>query len=147
METRIDEIGEGIYRLSTFAPAIAPPAGFTFNSFLIRDEEPLLFHCGLRKMFPLVSAAVARIIPIESLALSGGAQGMAPNIAAISRETDEIARDDYLYTQTRVVVTYLRGARAGIYTFTGGRLTSVEAVPEQPAQPKSAKPKPKKKSA
>jgi flavorubredoxin len=67
METRIDEIGEGIYRLSTFAPAIAPPAGFTFNSFLLRDEEPLLFHCGLRKMFPLVSAAVARIIPIESL--------------------------------------------------------------------------------
>lgn len=45
------------------------------------------------------------------------------------------------------VVTYLRGARAGIYTFTGGRLTSVEAVPEQPAQPKSAKPKPKKKPA
>jgi hypothetical protein len=46
-----------------------------------------------------------------------------------------------------VTVTYLRGARAGIYTFTGGRLTSVEAVAEQPAQPKSAKPKPKKKPA
>ncbi len=45
------------------------------------------------------------------------------------------------------VVSYLRGARAGIYTFTGGRLTSVEAAPEQPAQPKSAKPKPKKKPA
>lgn len=45
------------------------------------------------------------------------------------------------------VVTYLRGARAGIYTFTGGRLTSVEAAPEQPAQPKAAKPKAKKKSA
>jgi hypothetical protein len=45
------------------------------------------------------------------------------------------------------VVTYLRGPRAGIYTFTGGRLTSVEAGPEQPSQPKSAKPRPKKKSA
>lgn len=43
------------------------------------------------------------------------------------------------------VVTYLRGPRAGIYTFTGGRLSSVEAGPEQPAQPKTAKPKPKKK--
>ena len=43
------------------------------------------------------------------------------------------------------VVTYLRGARAGIYTFTGGRLTSVEAAPEQPAQPRTAKPKAKKK--
>lgn len=67
METRIDEIGEGIYRLSTLVSAVAPPAGFTFNSFLIRGEEPLLFHCGLRKMFPLVSAAVARVIPIERL--------------------------------------------------------------------------------
>ena len=46
-----------------------------------------------------------------------------------------------------VVVTYLRGPRAGIYTFTGGRLSSVEAAPEQPGQPKTAKPKPKKKAA
>lgn len=45
------------------------------------------------------------------------------------------------------VVTYLRGPRAGIYTFTGGRLSSVEAGPEQPAQPKQAKPKAKKKQA
>lgn len=44
------------------------------------------------------------------------------------------------------VVTYLRGPRAGIYTFTGGRLSSVEAAPEQAAQPKTAKPKAKKKS-
>lgn len=43
------------------------------------------------------------------------------------------------------VVTYLRGPRAGIYTFTGGRLSSVEAGPDQPAQPKAAKPKAKKK--
>lgn len=67
METKIDEIGPGIFRLSTFTPAVAPPAGFTFNSFLVLGDEPLLFHCGLRKMFPLVSAAVARVIPIESL--------------------------------------------------------------------------------
>jgi hypothetical protein len=46
-----------------------------------------------------------------------------------------------------VVVTYLRGPRAGIYTFTGGRLSSIEAAPEQPAQPKTAKPKAKKKQA
>ena len=45
------------------------------------------------------------------------------------------------------VVTYLRGPRAGIYTFTGGRLSSVEAAPEQPGQPKTAKPKAKKKPA
>jgi len=45
------------------------------------------------------------------------------------------------------VVTYSRGPRAGIYTFTGGRLSSIEAGPEQPAQPKAAKPKAKKKPA
>ena len=44
------------------------------------------------------------------------------------------------------VVTYLRGPRAGVYTFTSGRLSSVEAGPEQAAQPKTAKPKAKKKS-
>ena len=67
METSIDEIADGIYRLSTFVPEIAPPAGFTFNQFLVLGDEPLLFHTGLRRMFPLVSAAVSRIMPVESL--------------------------------------------------------------------------------
>lgn len=67
METRIDEIGSGIYRLSTFVPDINPPHGFTFNSFLIRADEPLLFHCGLKKMFPLVSTAAARVLPLQDL--------------------------------------------------------------------------------
>ena len=67
METRINEIADGIYRLSTFVPQVAPPAGFVFNQFLVKGEEPLLFHCGMRGIFPLVSAAVAKIVPIESL--------------------------------------------------------------------------------
>ena len=67
METKISEIANGIYRLSTFVPEIAPPAGFTFNSFLIRADEPLLFHTGLRRMFPLLRPAVARLLPPEQL--------------------------------------------------------------------------------
>src|ERR671933_1783728 len=67
METRIAEIADGIYRLSIFVPDIAPPAGFTFNQFLVLGDEPLLFHTGLRKMFPLVSEAVSRIMPVERL--------------------------------------------------------------------------------
>jgi flavorubredoxin len=67
METRIDEIASGVYRLSIFAPDTAPPAGLTYNHFLISGDDPLLFHCGKRKMFPLVSAAVARIMPVEQL--------------------------------------------------------------------------------
>jgi flavorubredoxin len=67
METRVCEIADGIYRLSTFVPEIAAPAGFTFNQFLIDAEDPLLFHCGPRAMFPSVSAAVARVLPPEQL--------------------------------------------------------------------------------
>ncbi|HET7680659.1 MAG TPA: MBL fold metallo-hydrolase [Xanthobacteraceae bacterium] len=67
METRIDEIADGIYRLSTFVPAIAPPAGFTFNQFLVLGDAPLLFHTGPRQMFPLVRSAVSRLIPPEHL--------------------------------------------------------------------------------
>ncbi len=48
METRIAEIADGIYRLSTFVPHVAPPKGFTFNQFLIKAEAPLLFHLGHR---------------------------------------------------------------------------------------------------
>jgi len=46
---------------------IAPPAGFTFNQFLVRDEQPFLFHTGMRALFPLVSEAVSRIVPLADL--------------------------------------------------------------------------------
>ena len=67
METKIAEIADGIFRLSTYVPQIAPPAGFAFNSFLVRGEQPLLFHTGLHKMFPLNREAVGKIVPVESL--------------------------------------------------------------------------------
>ncbi len=67
MTTTVDEIADGIYRLSTWVPDIAPPSGFTFNQFLIDADEPLLFHTGPRAMFPLVADAVARILPIKRL--------------------------------------------------------------------------------
>src|SRR3954471_18638046 len=67
MDTRTAEIADGIYRLSIFVPEIATPAGFTFSQFLVLGDEPLLFHTGLRRMFPLVRDALARIIPPERL--------------------------------------------------------------------------------
>ena len=67
MQTKISEVADGIYRLSTYVPDIAPPAGFTFNQFLILGDEPLMFHTGLRKMFPLTRDALSRIITPESL--------------------------------------------------------------------------------
>ncbi|MDX2202082.1 MAG: MBL fold metallo-hydrolase [Hyphomicrobiaceae bacterium] len=67
MDTTITEIAAGIYRLSTHVPDIAPPAGFTFNQFLVLGDEPLMFHTGLRKMFPLNRDALSRILPPERL--------------------------------------------------------------------------------
>jgi flavorubredoxin len=64
--TNVDEIAEGIYRINT--PVIIPGAGgFSFNQYLIVDHEPLIFHTGPRKMFPLVREAVASVLPVERL--------------------------------------------------------------------------------
>jgi flavorubredoxin len=66
METRLDEIADGVYRLSTYAPDAAP-GGLSFNQFLLKSEEPLLFHTGPRAMFATVSEAIGRVLPVESL--------------------------------------------------------------------------------
>src|SRR4029450_726225 len=66
MEPTIDEIAPDIYRLSTLVPEVAP-GGFTFNQFLVRDEQPFLFHTGMRQLYPLVSAAIARVVPLADL--------------------------------------------------------------------------------
>ena len=66
MDTQLDEIADGIYRISTFLPAIGPD-GFTVNQFLVVADEPLLFHTGLRAMFPSVVTTVARVLPVPRL--------------------------------------------------------------------------------
>jgi len=58
--TRVDEIAERIYRIST--PVSVIPGGFTFNQFLFDDEAPLLFHTGLRRLFPFVREAVSHVL-------------------------------------------------------------------------------------
>ena len=67
MQPTVDEIADGIVRISTYVPEIAAPAGFTMNQFLVLGDEPLLFHAGPRAMFPLVAEAVARVVPVETL--------------------------------------------------------------------------------
>jgi flavorubredoxin len=66
VETTVDEIGTGIYRLSTYIPEITE-RGFTVNQILLTGEEPFLFHTGMRQLFPLVSEAIGRVIPLETL--------------------------------------------------------------------------------
>ena len=62
----VSEIADGIYRVSTWIPDVSPE-GFTFNQFLVTGEETLLFHTGMRGLFPLVAEAVATVRPVESL--------------------------------------------------------------------------------
>ena len=66
MTTSVDEIAPGIYRLSTLVSEIGPD-GFTFNQFLLDDDEPLLFHTGHRSMFPSIRDAIERVMPVERL--------------------------------------------------------------------------------
>src|SRR5512147_1099329 len=64
--TNVHEVAEGIYRINT--PVVIEGAGgFSFNQYLIVDDEPLIFHTGPRKMFPLVREAVASVLPVERL--------------------------------------------------------------------------------
>src|SRR5215469_244340 len=64
--TRIDEISDGIFRISTPVASIAG-GGITFNQYLLVDDEPLLFHTGQRAMFPQVREAIARVLPLDRL--------------------------------------------------------------------------------
>ncbi len=60
---RIDEIAPDLFRVSVHVPQL----DLQFNHFVIRDDEPLLFHTGMRGMFPEVHEAVARIIDPATL--------------------------------------------------------------------------------
>jgi flavorubredoxin len=66
MDTAVDEIAPNIFRLSTWIPDITDQ-GFTMNQFLLTGDEPFLFHCGQRQLFPLVSEAISRVVPLEKL--------------------------------------------------------------------------------
>ncbi len=66
MQTTIDQISDRIYRISTCIPQIAP-GGFSFNQFLLDADEPLLYHTGMRALFPAVREAVEKVMPLPRL--------------------------------------------------------------------------------
>ena len=68
MTPRIDEVATDLYRICLYVPEF----DLQFNHFLIRDEEPLLFHTGMRGMFP---AAVRRWLHSSILQVSAGSAG------------------------------------------------------------------------
>ncbi|MEW5977335.1 MAG: MBL fold metallo-hydrolase [Acidobacteriota bacterium] len=60
---KVDEIAPDIFRISVLAPQF----NLQFNHFLIRDNEPLLFHAGYKGMFQEVQEAVGRLLHPGSL--------------------------------------------------------------------------------
>jgi flavorubredoxin len=64
--TNVQEVGAGIYRINT-PISIGPGQDFSFNQYLVVDDEPLLFHTGQRQLFPIVKDAISRVMPIERL--------------------------------------------------------------------------------
>jgi flavorubredoxin len=66
MKTAVDEIAEGIYRICTHVDD-GSPGGFTYNQFLLDAEDPFLFHCGPRKMFPEIREAAERVMAVDRL--------------------------------------------------------------------------------
>lgn len=101
--TTITEIAPDLYRLSTFNAE----ANLQFNQFLVRDDEPLLFHTGMRSLFPTVRDAVAKLIDPATLRWIGFShfeadecgslrewQTLAPNATAVCSLVGKIVSVD-----------------------------------------------------
>ncbi len=62
-DVRTAEIADGIFQFTTYFDAI----DFGVNQYLVRGDEPMLFHTGMRSQFDSVSVAVATVVPLSSL--------------------------------------------------------------------------------
>ena len=69
--TNVHEIADGIYRINTPVSLPGGPGHFNFNQYLIVDDQPMLWHTGLRKLFPLVREAISAVMPVERLSHLG----------------------------------------------------------------------------
>lgn len=114
--TRIDEIANGIFRISTPVPPEAIPGGFTFNQYLIVDDAPLLYHTGTKNMFPKVRDAIASVIPVESLRYIGFSHYEADECGSLNHFLEAAPNAEPLCSQIAKMVSVddmaIRPARA-----------------------------------
>ena len=84
----VTEIAPDCYRISTYIPEI----DLQFNQFLIKDDEPLLFHTGMRVLFPAVREAVARGMGGGHLFRTGGgaSSGVLSTIVDLSERLENL---------------------------------------------------------
>lgn len=125
--TTINEIAPDVYRINTFIPE----ANLGFSQFLVRDEEPLLFHTGMKALFPLVREAVASLIDPTTLRWIGFShfeadecgslnewQQIAPNATAVcSMVAKLVSVDDFASTNPAKGMTDGEEFSTGAHTF------------------------------
>ena len=112
--TRVDEVADGIYRIST--PFKEVPGGFSFNQYLIADDQPLLFHTGPRNMHSLVAEAIASVLDVTDLRFVGFSHyesdecgslasflGLAPNAAPLCGQVNAMINGDCFDRPARVL--------------------------------------------
>jgi flavorubredoxin len=63
MDTLVTEVADGVHQLSTHIPEV----DLTFCQYLLTGEEPVLFHTGMRGLFPSVAEAAGRVVPVDRL--------------------------------------------------------------------------------
>jgi flavorubredoxin len=101
--TTVHEIADGIYRIST--PSRVIPGGFTFNQYLVADDEPLLFHTGPRKLFPVVREAVASVLPVDRLRWLGLSHFEADECGALNEFLAVAPRAQAVGSRTAILVS------------------------------------------
>lgn len=112
--TRVDEVAEGIYRIST--PFSAVPGGFSFNQYLLADDQPLLFHTGPRGMHALVREAISSVLDVKDLRFVGFSHyesdecgslaeflSLAPNAAPLCGKVNAMINGDSFDRPARVL--------------------------------------------
>ena len=103
--TNVHEISAGIFRISTPIPPSQMPGGFTFNQFLVVDRDPLLFHTGPRRMFPLVREAVTHVLgDAAKLRYVGFSHVEADECGSINEWLEIAPRADVVCSQVAVMV-------------------------------------------
>jgi flavorubredoxin len=103
-ETKTFEIAEDVYRFSTAVTGIGAEP-FTFNQFLIKAEEPLLFHLGHRHMFPAVAAAVERVLPLARLRYLSFGHVEADECGALNQWLAAAPNAQVVHSQTACMVS------------------------------------------
>jgi flavorubredoxin len=138
LTTNVHEIAEGVYRLSTCVPDVAP-GGFTFNQYLLTGDEPFLFHTGPRQMFPLVADAIGKVMPLASLRWISFGHVESDECGAVNLLLDAAPRSEVVFNPLGCNVSLndlcdrppVPSGDAGRYD-AGGHVLSIYATPHVP---------------